>query len=282
MLQRACTRHAPCASVARLETGSKERPSISAKPCAAAAAILKPVNEPGPLPNATPSRSSSVTPLSARISAISSNSFSVCSRGVAIERVTSAPSTATASDPTALEVSIPSSFTSTTRSQAPPEVIQPSVAANSSASASSSSSGIGGQAREEHAPVGSRAQPRVADDDQAAICEIADQPPDALLEREHGVRQLELRERIAAGSADGFDARSNQRVARHRERQLVEHDEAQRRPAHVDALPEAARAKQDRVAGKTKLLEQLAARAATLYEHLTRGRAPFDPALPHD
>ena len=135
------------------------------------------------------------------------------------------------------------------------------------------------QAREERRAVGARPQARIAEHDEAAVVEVADEPADTLLQREHGLRQLQLVERIAAGSADRFGTRLHERIARHGERQLVDHDEPQRAAAHVDALPEAARAEQDRVAVRAKLIQQLAARASALDEHAARRGAPFEPAL---
>ena len=126
------------------------------------------------------------------------------------------------------------------------------------------------QAPQERGAVGARPQPRIAEHDEAAIVEIANEPPDALFEREHGLRQLELVERVASGSADRLGARLHERIARHGERQLVDHDEPQRAAAHVDALPEAAGAEQDRVAVGAKLIQQLAARASALHEHALR------------
>src|SRR5690606_21681010 len=111
----------------------------------------------------------------------------------------------------------------------------------------------------------------------AAIAEIADQPPHALLQRQYGLRQLQLVERIAAGAANGLGTRLHERIARHRKRQLVDHDEAQRRPADVDALPKAARAEQYRVAVGTEAVQELAARAAALHEHRPRRAVPLDP-----
>src|SRR5690606_12843218 len=119
---------------------------------------------------------------------------------------------------------------------------------------------------QEHAAVAARAQPRVADDDEPAVVEVADQPADALLQREDGLRNLKLRKRIAARAADRLDARMHERIAGRGERQLVDRDEPERTPAHVDALPEAARAEQHGVAVGAKGVQELAARASTLHE----------------
>src|SRR5690606_36479648 len=50
----------------------------------------------------------------------------------------------------------------------------------------------------------------------------------------------------------------------------------QRPPRHVDALPEAARAEQDRVAGLAEALEELMPRPAALDEHRPRRIAKVD------
>ena len=50
-------------------------------------------------------------------------------------------------------------------------------------------------------------QPRVAEHDDAEIVDIADQASDALLQSEHGLRQLVLEKGIAAAPADALEAR---------------------------------------------------------------------------
>src|SRR5690606_35947623 len=116
-------------------------------------------------------------------------------------------------------------------------------------------------------------------DDETAIVEIADQASDALLQRQDGLGELRVGERIAAGAADRIDASLDEGVARHRERQLVDDDETQRRPLDVDALPEARGPEQHGIAGLAKPLEQLAARAAPLHVDRPRRPVPLDPAL---
>src|SRR5690606_8108868 len=108
------------------------------------------------------------------------------------------------------------------------------------------------------------AKPRVADHDHAAVAEVADQPTDALLQREHGLGQLRFDERIAAGAANRIETRLHERVARHGERQLVDRDEPQRTPRHVYALPEAPGAEQHGVARFAEPLEKLMPRPAAL------------------
>src|SRR5581483_3283749 len=55
----------------------------------------------------------------------------------------------------------------------------------------------GRQAVEEQAPVRTRVDARVAHDEHAAVVEAADEPPRALLQRDHRFGQLIFHERIA-------------------------------------------------------------------------------------
>src|SRR5690606_14863235 len=91
-------------------------------------------------------------------------------------------------------------------------------------------------------------QARIAQDQDAAIALGADQAADALLERDHRLRQLFVAERVAAGAADRLQPRLEHRVVGRGERQLVDHHHAQRLTGHVHALAEAGRPQQYAVA----------------------------------
>ena len=78
----------------------------------------------------------------------------------------------------------------------------------------------------------------------------------AALQGERRGRHQVAHEGALALLLEGSAARGDQRVARHRERQLVEDHQAQRVTRHVHALPEAQRGEQHRVVGLTEALEQ--------------------------
>ena len=101
---------------------------------------------------------------------------------------------------------------------------------------------------------------------------VADQPADALLERDRRLRHLLVEERIAALRADRVEPRLEQRIVGRRERQLVDDDDAERVALDVDAFPETARAEQHRVA---RLAEACAA-AGRAAPRPARARAPAD------
>src|ERR1700730_16945509 len=73
---------------------------------------------------------------------------------------------------------------------------------------------------------------------QSAIMERADQPPEALFQRDDRRRHLVLEESIAAIRVDGFDPRRYHRIAGDGERQAVDDHATQLLALHVHALPE--------------------------------------------
>ena len=84
------------------------------------------------------------------------------------------------------------------------------------------------------------------------------------------VGQRVVAEPVAAGRLDRLAARLVQRVARRRERQLVDHEQRERLARDVDALPERRRREQHRVDLVAEALEQPLARRLALHEHLVR------------
>ena len=131
----------------------------------------------------------------------------------------------------------------------------------------------GGGAREagregvgEDAAVGARDDPVVEDRDDTAIVTPADQPAEALLEGERGGGELERREGIVAELGARLHAGRDQRIGVRRERQLVDHDEAERVAGDIDAFPEGGGAEEDRVGGRAKSIDEGRARCVALDE----------------
>ncbi len=105
------------------------------------------------------------------------------------------------------------------------------------------------QRRQEDLPIRLGPQPRIAEHDDAEIVENLESTAPPLFQREHGLRQLILRERIAAAAANAFEPRAQQRIVRRGEGQLVDGrrmDSAS--PFTSTALPEAPRRQQHRIA----------------------------------
>jgi hypothetical protein len=137
------------------------------------------------------------------------------------------------------------------------------------------------QALPDAAAVGLGYQSRVADHQHALIGFVADQAAGALLDVDHGARQLVFHEGVAAFALHALDARRQHRVVRRREGSLVDDDQRQRLAAHVDALPEALAADQDgRIAEVAEALQQvvLAALALQQQRHSRARRPPASPA----
>ena len=130
-----------------------------------------------------------------------------------------------------------------------------------------------GSACEECAAVGPRAQPRIEDGDDTAIRVAANQPAEALAQLEHRGRQCVVAEPVAAQTLDCLAACFVERIARSRERELVDHEQRQRLARHVHALPERRRREQDRTDLVAEALEQALARRVTLHQHLVRHAA---------
>src|ERR1700677_1904867 len=101
-----------------------------------------------------------------------------------------------------------------------------------------SAEGIRRQAVEEYLAVPLLRNTIIQQDQDATIGLAADQPAEALLERERGLRDLVIVERIAAFFSDAFDAGFDHRIARDSEGELVDNDAAQLIALHVHALPE--------------------------------------------
>ncbi len=115
-------------------------------------------------------------------------------------------------------------------------------------------------------------EPAVEDCDDPGVGAAADEPPEALLQRQRRARQLERVERIAALLADAVDARGRQRIVGHRERDAIDHDQRQRLAGDVDALPEALRRQQHRADAVAQLGEQHVARPLALHHQRERQR----------
>ena len=126
------------------------------------------------------------------------------------------------------------------------------------------------QRLQEYAPVGLGLEARIADDDDAEIVEVADQAADALLQGQHGLRQLILEEWVAAAPANALEARLEQRIIGRGKRQLVDGDDGERIALHVDALPKAAGGQQHGIAEFAKSVQQRFARRLALHQHRKR------------
>src|SRR5262249_42972109 len=92
------------------------------------------------------------------------------------------------------------------------------------------------------------------------------QPSEALKKREDRQWDLIFTKRVAAGSVDRFDPRGRDRIARGRERQLVDDHAAQSLADDVDALPEAGGREQDGVGRGLELAQQRRTRRRALNE----------------
>src|SRR5690606_33083712 len=92
------------------------------------------------------------------------------------------------------------------------------------------------------------------------------QPARALLERNGGLGQLELDERVATTLATGLDARLYDGVIRRRKRQFVDGHQCQGVTRHIDAFPEACTSYQHHMLARAKRLEQFAPGAIALLE----------------
>src|SRR5690606_34658435 len=106
-----------------------------------------------------------------------------------------------------------------------------------------------------------------AQDDHSEVDLVPDEATDTLLQRDDRWRDLLLEERFSPAPLDRTEARLQDRSARHRERQLLEHDDRQRRSLHGYALPERARSPQSPIARFPELREQSVSRRIALHEH---------------
>ena len=91
--------------------------------------------------------------------------------------------------------------------------------------------------------------------------------PDALAEFQDRLGQGKFAEGIAAARFDGLDARLDERMVRHGERQPRDDDVGQRLARHIHALPETVRAEQHRVHVVLEFFQhRRARRAGALHE----------------
>src|SRR6202453_357338 len=100
-----------------------------------------------------------------------------------------------------------------------------------------SAEGIRRQAVEEHLAVPLLRNTIIQQDEDATVGLAADQPAEALLEREGGLWDLIVVKRIAALFADALNARFYHRVAGDGKGQLIDDHAAQLIALHVHALP---------------------------------------------
>ena len=95
----------------------------------------------------------------------------------------------------------------------------------------------------------------------------ADEAPEALAELEDRRRERVLGEPVSTLLRDPLAARLDERIARRGERQLVDHEQGERLPLNVHALPERRGGEEDRVDVVSEALEQALPRSVALTEH---------------
>ena len=95
---------------------------------------------------------------------------------------------------------------------------------------------------------------------------IADQPPCALLQRDHRRGNLPVGERVAAGLAQRLEPRDQHRIVRRGERQFVDDDDAQRFADDVHSFPEAGSSQQHTISRGAKIGQQPVPRSRALNE----------------
>src|SRR5262245_61121799 len=100
------------------------------------------------------------------------------------------------------------------------------------------------EAVDENPTVAARTQPLIAEHDHTEVLRIANEPTDALFQRNHCLWHLLFEEWIAAASFDRVEPRFQHRIVGRRERQLVDHHDRQCVALHIDAFPETARAEE--------------------------------------
>ncbi|EEF25616.1 conserved hypothetical protein [Ricinus communis] len=99
-----------CASASNVHTPTTGSPVPKAKPCVTPQPIRNPVNEPGPSPNAIPSRSASFQSASSRSSRNKGSTSSECFCPARNSRTRTSPSCQSARERNSVEVSSASSF----------------------------------------------------------------------------------------------------------------------------------------------------------------------------
>jgi len=102
----------------------------------------------------------------------------------------------------------------------------------------------------------------VEDHHDPPISLAADEPAEALLELDHRFGHRVFHERVAAAALDRVKAGFDDGLIRHSEGELDDDDIAELIALHVDPLPEAAGAEEDRVLTRSKPLEQHPPRGA--------------------
>ncbi len=90
---------------------------------------------------------------------------------------------------------------------------------------------------------------------------------------------MELDERLLSDCLERPGPGEDHGLARHRERNLLEHDQAERVAGNVHPLPEACRRNQHRVASAPKGIENRALRRLSLHEHLPPGKHLHEQAM---
>src|SRR5690606_27531776 len=126
------------------------------------------------------------------------------------------------------------------------------------------------QAVEKYLAVTFLDQARVSQHQHAIILDIADQATGALAQSQDRLRQLVITKRIAAFTANTFNARRRHGIARRGKRQLVDYDTTERFTTDINALPETGGAEQHRIATLAKLLQQLAPAGLALHQQRKR------------
>src|SRR5690554_5587759 len=105
----------------------------------------------------------------------------------------------------------------------------------------------------------------------------ADQPAEALLQANRGVRKHVRGERVSTPSLDRFGACRGDGLRGHPERQLGDDDATQRSTRDIDTLPERIRSQQDSPAGLDERLDEPWPGRFPVYED---GPAPVEPRRP--
>src|SRR5579862_4680538 len=97
-----------------------------------------------------------------------------------------------------------------------------------------------------------------------------DQSPESLLQRQHRFRHLIFRKRIPPVLLQRLHARRHNRIARHRERQLIDNHARKLRSRHVHSLPETRRRKQHRIRRRSEPVKQHRTRRRPLQQQWKR------------
>src|SRR5487761_2007161 len=252
------------ASASSVETGATGKPAPNASPWATATPMRTPVNDPGPMPAAIASSAPKASPASASSSSTIDSTRSVVPWPDSANRsMTESP------------INKAAEHASVDASSARIRMLSARLRRETQREEPRGERRIGEhrtrrQGGEKRAPVGFRADARIADHDDAEILEVADQPARTLFQRQYRLRQLVFHEPVAAAAPDALEAGREQRIIGRRERQLVDRDDRQRLALDVDAFPKAPRREQHGVAEFPEPREQGFARRLTLDQHRER------------